>query len=220
MSRRAIEFPRVFPAEFRAMPATEGADTLRIEGMASVFGAVATIWPGFTEEFMPGAFTKTLAESDQVMLWNHEDGKVLGRRSAGTVQLEQTDRGLSAAADLSSEITVQRDAYLHIKRGDVKGMSISFQVIQDEIESGRDANGDRTEHRKVYEVRLVEASPVTFPAYEATEVEARSIFGRAGLPDATTAEPVQAGHSDAGARNALSRYWRMRGLVHQHRRAI
>ena len=40
---------------------------------------------GFVERVMPGAFTKTLLESDIRALFNHDPNFVLGRNKAGTL---------------------------------------------------------------------------------------------------------------------------------------
>lgn len=172
-----------------AEPAGDGK--LRWEGYAAVFDSEIDFGP-FREVIRKGAFRKTLRESDQVALWDHESRLVLGRRSENTLELTEDEHGLKASGVLDPEVGHQRDVYHMLRRGDIKGMSFGFNVTKEQW-STRD---DGTELREIKEVRLYEVSPVTFPAYEATEVEARAIYE---AHRATTEEPVQADHSAAGA---------------------
>src|SRR6267143_4729858 len=64
----------------------------KIEGYAATFGTVANIG-SFSERIQKGAFTRTLldARTDVVCLFNHRDDLLLGRKSAGTLSLEQDE---------------------------------------------------------------------------------------------------------------------------------
>ena len=57
-----------------------------------------------------------------------------------------------------------------IKRGDITGMSFGFATISDTWD---EVNG--VPIRTLTEVRLYDVSPVTFPAYQATDVAVRSL---------------------------------------------
>jgi phage head maturation protease len=64
-----------------------------------------------------------------------------------------------------------RSLYSAVKRGDITGMSFMFGVEREEWENLE------SEHplRRIKEISsVVEVSAVTFPAYEATEIQARS----------------------------------------------
>jgi hypothetical protein len=202
---------RAFPFDVRTT--TEEGDALTIEGYVMAFGEVADIGGYFDETFNRGSFAKTLRENDQLAVYNHDASETLARKSAGTLELREDEHGLFMRAVLDRNITSQRDTYLRIKRGDVKGMSVGFKAIKD-VWQKRDGKNDL---REVTEARLWEVSPTAFPAYDMTEVQARSLLAtahsatteRAGgeatptTPtagaeiDSTTDEPIT-NHSTAG----------------------
>ena len=161
-----------------------------VEGLAALFNTVADIGGQFYEQITPRAFRKTLKESDQVALWNHNSDLVLGRKSAGTLDLEEDERGLAFSLHMSPEITAQRDAWLHVQRGDVKGASFGFEVLEEDWDR-------KTKTRTIKQVRLHEISLTAFPAYAETEATARSIMEARGIdfesntesPDALDSAP-------------------------------
>lgn len=177
--RRRLELP----AELRA---SESDGSRRLEGYAAVFDSETVIAELFREIVRPGAFRKTLQESDQVALWNHDTNYPLGRRSTGTLELEEDHHGLRARITLP-ETDWGRNAWESVQRGDVQGMSFGFDVIQDRWTRDRES----LDLRELLEIRLWEVSPVTFPAYEATEVEARAILENCGVVTLVTTEPVE-----------------------------
>lgn len=156
-------------AEIRA-DAEEGQPR-RLSGYAALFNETADIYGLFQERIAPGAFRESLAKADQVALWNHDSSYPLGRRSAGTLQLAEDERGLRFAVDLP-ETQMGRDAHTLVTRGDVKGMSFGFTVAENGDEWAM-VGGKRT--RTLLKVDLEEVSPVTFPAFPQTSVEARSV---------------------------------------------
>lgn len=189
---------RVFPIEdIRTVERDGDEGGMRIEGYAAVFGTPTNIGGMFMETIKRGAFRKTIKEGDPVVLWNHDDSKPLGRLSAGTATFKEDEHGLRNTTDLPDN-SWGRDAHVSIDRGDVKGMSFGFSVVKDNWKYQDDES--KLTEREITEVRLFEVSPVTFPAYETTEVEARSILD--GAPkepnDDTTPKPGLAAHSEAG----------------------
>lgn len=154
--------------------------TVRVSGYASVFDKPSENLGGFVERIKPGAFTETLKEnrSDPRLLWDHNSQYVLGRRSAGTLVLEEDAKGLRFEATLP-DTTYARDLAVLMERGDVREMSFGFNVI-------RDAWFDVDKpimKRDVLEVRLIEISIVSFPAYPQTSVKLRDIAGAETLSD-------------------------------------
>ena len=140
-----------------------------LAGYASVFNSEAVIWGMFREVFAPGAYAKTIKEADIRALWNHNTDLVLGRNKAGTLKLVEDDHGLKTEIE-PPDTQAGRDAVTSVRRGDVTGMSIMFEVIKSEwVEPG-----DELPLRVVREAKLWEVSPVTFPAYEETSIGVRA----------------------------------------------
>jgi uncharacterized protein len=150
----------------------------QIVGHAAVFNTYAQL-KGFRERILPGAFTRAIEQKDDtVCLWNHDESKVLGRTTSGTLRLAQDSRGLQYVCDLPDTIEGQ-SFHEAIRRGDVTGSSFSF-TIAPEDESWDEAQDE--ESRSYYVRRsiksvthLYDCSPVLRPAYgDATDVIARS----------------------------------------------
>lgn len=119
----------------------------KFTGMASMYGEV-DLGGDVIER---GAFTKTIAENESVpVLWQHKSDEVIG---AG--KLRNTRDGLAIDAVLDMEDPTAIKAYRKLKLGLMKGLSIGFNSIQDEVKNGV---------RHLKEVKLWEVSVVTFPA--------------------------------------------------------
>ena len=71
----------------------EDSGELRIEGYFAVFNSNYEIWDGYTESIAPGAFAASLG-GDVRALVNHDTTLVLGRTTAGTLELREDDTGL------------------------------------------------------------------------------------------------------------------------------
>lgn len=165
-------------------------ETRKISGYASVFNSYSEPIGGmFREIVRPGAFRKTLSEGDQVLLWSHDTAKPLARKSAGTLDLSEDDRGLKFEARLNGTSWAQ-DALKAMESRDVTQMSFGFSVIKDRWTFDQ---ANELDQRELLEVALFEVSPVAFPAYPATDVQARSIYDAAKAHSATTPEATGAG---------------------------
>ena len=145
----------------------ESAGHERLVGYAVVWNSLSENLFGFRERVLRGAFTKTLERDDQVALWNHDAGQVLGRKSAGNLELVEDTKGLKIWIT-PPDTQTGRDAVETVRRGDVTQMSFGFKVVQDHFVS--DELGDI---RELLEVDLFEVSLVAFPAYTETEVGVR-----------------------------------------------
>lgn len=126
-------------------------------------------WRRFKEQFKRGAFTESLTNDDQLALWSHDTSKVLGRTKNGTLRLFEDEIGLRFELDLL-DTTLGEDAYKTIKRGDVDGVSFGFSMLKQEWD---EADPDNVV-RSIVTAKLVEISPVAFPAYPDSQVSARS----------------------------------------------
>ena len=147
---------------YRKAPMDAG-EAMELEGYAALFNSVTDLG-AFREMIAPGAFDEVL-DDDVRLLLNH-DGAPLARTKNGTLQLSVDERGLHYRAQLS-DTQAGRDLYTMVKRGDISQSSFGFTIKEQDIES----DGLRV-IRKIG--RLLDVSPVSYPAYEDTEVNARA----------------------------------------------
>ena len=140
-----------------------------ISGYFAVFGSDYEIGPGMSESIAAGAFSKTLG-GDVRALTNHDTTLVLGRNTAGTLELREDSHGLWGDIRINPNDSDAMNTYERVKRGDVDQCSFGFNIIDEETEF-RD---DGSVHWTIREVELFEVSVCTFPAYKETNVSARS----------------------------------------------
>lgn len=164
----------------------------RFAGHAAVFNVRTAIgnplkW-GFYEEIAPGTFSKTLQEGDARMLIDHDSFYVVSRVSAGSLNLSQDARGLAVDSSLDEELSYVKDLKVNLRNKNITGMSFGFYVVKDEWSTEKvetsDGNSAEVEIRVIQEVKLVEVSAVTFPAYEETDAGLRAALRRRGDVDA------------------------------------
>lgn len=141
----------------------------KLGGYASVFNQTADLGIFGQERMAPGAFDVALKESDVRALMNHDPNFVLGRQSSGTLRLSVDSEGLEYEVDLP-DTTYARDLRELVERGDIDGASFGFVPGEHTWDN---AHAVRT-HLSV--AKLVDVSPVTFPAYAGASTEARSIL--------------------------------------------
>ena len=143
-----------------------------LRGYAAVFNRWSDDLGGFIEKIEPRAFDATLASGRDVLaLWNHDSSAVLGRQSAGTLEVGTDAEGLWFEVRPPAT-QIGRDAVTLVRRGDVKGCSFAFRVGPDGDTWGQDARARVT--RVIRECTLVEISVCAFPSYPQTTVSARA----------------------------------------------
>lgn len=144
-----------------------------ILGHAAVFNQLSVNLGGFREKVRPGAFQRSLQQSDIRALLNHDPNYVFGRNRAGTLRLEEDEVGLAVEID-PPDTGWARDTQVTIKRGDITQMSFGFRTNQDAWYEDAETGGVV---RELIEVELFDVSPVTFPAYPQTDLGLRSLAG-------------------------------------------
>lgn len=148
----------------------EDTDGRHISGYFAVFGPTYDIAPGMTESIAKGAFTRTLIEHPDVRaLINHDTTLVVGRTKASTLTLSEDDHGLFGDILINPKDQDAMNAWERVNRGDVDQCSFGFDIVSEETEFREDGSI----HWTIKDVDLYEVSVCTFPAYEATSVQAR-----------------------------------------------
>lgn len=165
IERRAVGEVRADAAEFKLC------------GYAANFNVESKPMGGgdFVEVIQRGAFTRSLKKGDDVVcLFNHDANRVLGRRSAGTLDVKEDSKGLYFSCQLDENNSEHCDLYASVKRGDINQCSFAFSVAPNG-QNWQETNAtDGPLYRRVLtDVNLIDVSAVTYPAYPATQVDAR-----------------------------------------------
>lgn len=167
------------PLEERAVlcevRAEQGDGSSVITGRPIVYNSRTDLgW--FDEIIEAGALDRTDLR-DVRFLVNHDFSKLplaRSRRNNGnsTMLLSVDDEGMTIKAELDTENNPEaRALWSAVSRGDITGMSFCFSV------NGEDWDDLESDHptRRITDIgTVVEVSAVTFPAYEATSIQARS----------------------------------------------
>lgn len=140
-----------------------------IEGYFIRFNEETELWDGVFEEVAPEAVDDSLKNNDIRCLFNHDTNIVLGRTGNGTLELRKDEKGLFGRVKINPNDKQALDIYARIERGDINACSFGFNIISEEIQN-RD---DGTVKFILRKIDLHEVSPVTFPAYPTTSIEAR-----------------------------------------------
>ena len=173
---------RTYPTtiELREDLKDDGGESRGLKGRITPFNVLSRDLGGFREQIAPGAFEQALKRSDVRGLFNHNSDHILARQSAGTLALEESDKGLEFDMDLP-DTQIAHDVIENVRAKNITGNSFSFIVEKDEWNYSDKKMAIRT----VVEVREVfDVGPVTFPAYDrGTKVSARSIELAHAAPD-------------------------------------
>lgn len=166
MSKEIRSFSHNFDVEQRE----DG--TASLVGYAAVFNSSSVemgFFDTFTESIVPGAFSRTLRENQDVRaLLDHQTGMIVARTKNGTLSLEEDEVGLKVRM---TPVPTEdgKKAVEWVRSGLVDAMSFGFEVVNDKwgVRSGK-------QHRELLDVNLFEVSLVAFPAYPATSIGVRS----------------------------------------------
>lgn len=132
---------------------------------------------GWFDEIIEAGALDQADLTDVRFLVNHDTSKIplaRSRRNNGnsTMQLTVDNLGMAIRVQLDTENNNEaRALYSAVQRGDISGMSFMFAI---DTEEWTELESDHpTRHIKKIST-VVEVSAVTFPAYDATEIYARS----------------------------------------------
>ena len=173
MERKPIE-QRYYISEVRAENRDDGK--ARLSGTPIVYDSRTDIGGWFEEVIERGALDGADLK-DVPLLVNHDRGMIpvaRSRRNNGnsTMRLTPTDAGLNFEADIDTENNgTSRELYSAVSRGDISGMSFAFTVDDERWEN---LESDYPTRHILRFGKIAEISAVTFPAYEATSISARS----------------------------------------------
>ena len=133
---------------------------------------------GWYDEIIEKNALKDTDLRDVRFLINHNTDMIPLARSRNnnensTMQMSVGDTGMDIRVDLDTENNAEAKAlYSAVSRGDISGMSFMFTV------DGHKWEDEESEHptRRISKIgKVFEVSAVTFPAYEATSIQARGL---------------------------------------------
>lgn len=196
---------RAFTFEIRAGE-NEGKHTLT--GRPIVFGSKTDL--GWYDEVIKAGALDLTDLKDVRFLVNHNTDMIPLARSrnnneSSTMQMTVAPEGMDIRVDLDTENNAEaKSLYSAVSRGDISGMSFMFTVDADSWDDMESDHPTRTITKigKVFEV-----SAVTFPAYEATSIQAR------GLSDALESAKTSLESARAEAREIERRKQKIRILT-------
>lgn len=163
---------RSYTFEIRA---EENENNHTITGRPIVYNSRTDL--GFFDEIIEAGALNNTDLTDVRFLVNHDISKIplaRSRRNNGnsTMLLTVDAEGMGIRVDLDTENNSEaRALYSAVERGDISGMSFMFGVRGEQWENLE------SEHptRRITDIStVVEVSAVTFPAYNATTINARS----------------------------------------------
>lgn len=172
---------RMLHRQFRSVPVsfqTRSDETGPvIAGYFAVFNNPTELWPGCIEQIAPGAFASSL-NGDVRALIDHDTRLVIGRTVAGTLTLREDATGLYGEIKINERDSDAMNLYARVQRGDVSQCSFGFDITAEDYVVSPDG---QTCTWTIRDTVLYEVSVVTFPAYEATSVEARDADSASSL---------------------------------------
>lgn len=164
---------RMFNFEVRAMEDERGA---YLEGRPVVYDAPTDM--GWYEETIDAGALDGTDLRDVAFLVNHNTDMIPLARSRNntvnsTMQLLVDERGLLTKMYIDVENNSDaKNLYSAVQRGDIDGMSFMFIVSIDRWE---DVDTDYPKRHIEAISKIFEVSAVTFPAYDATSIQARGL---------------------------------------------
>jgi hypothetical protein len=187
------------------------AETFMDEGGSRHIRGYGALWYNGTPEteyeipgvlitrFMPGIFSgMDIFSADVRSYFNHDPNHILGRSTAGTLNLRTDEVGLYYDITLPDTQTA-RDLAVSIDRGDIRGASVTISVQSDgEI---RRKEG-KVFIREIKQADLYEVGPVTDPAftntsahiYSGLSIEVKEFIAAAQSEEAAAASAAQAAY--------------------------
>lgn len=172
---------RFINTKFEVRASAEGKESRAIGGLAAMVNTPAVLfedeWDGKREKYieviLPGAFDDVMSD-DVRALFNHNSEKVLGRTTAGTLEIR-----INAAGHLEYDVpevpdtSYGNDLIVSVKRNDINQSSFAF-VVKEQLRQREEDDNEVRFIRQIVKFRqLLDVSPVTYPAYEETVTEMR-----------------------------------------------
>lgn len=166
LERRCLTAEEAPECELVLETRSSGREAIR--GLAIPYNRLSLDLGGFRERILPGAFDKIInrqrGRGEILSYYNHNSDMLLGRESAGTLEIIADERGISYVVE-PPDTTAGRDVLALVRSRNLRGSSFAFTVSQKGGERfTNDENGKAI--REIVEASgLYELGPVNVPAY-------------------------------------------------------
>jgi hypothetical protein len=198
---------RSFKREVRSVP-----DSRKVIGYPILFNELSQDLGGFRERILPDAITFS---ADIRADFNHNPDYILGRCSAGTLQLTADATGVRMVAE-APETTWASDLLVSINRGDIDQGSFAFRVLPGGQQISVDDSGQQI--RTLSKILVRRVSVVSDPAYTGTSIEVRSVPEVEAPASVDPAAPVTETPAVVEAPVAAAAPVAIRSTIHLRRR--
>ncbi|MBT8460993.1 MAG: HK97 family phage prohead protease [Gemmatimonadetes bacterium] len=178
MKKTERRFYPIDTAPLRLERRGEGDEAMTIlRGMAPPYNAWSPIYGDWQERIAPGAFAES--DADALATWEHDNAKIIGRESAGTLSIEDREDGSYWTVEMGKR-SYELDLIESIERGEVKGASFEFLTVEDKWEKTED-DGREIWQRTVMWAERHQVGPVASPFYPDSTVALRSLERAEGV---------------------------------------
>lgn len=141
---------------------------LKMQGDLGTFEGYASKWDGidsYGDTVLRGAFSESLKSTTPKLFWNHDWSMPVGK----WVSVEEDSVGLYVKGELTPGLGLSSDVRAAMKHGTIDGLSIGGFLKKGDYE---EKDGGRVIHKWS---KLVEISPVAFPADNAARIDLQSV---------------------------------------------
>jgi len=148
----------------------------KIVGYAAVFNQPTHLWGDFYEQVAPGAFRDVIESGDDIYaLLNHDPSLAFASTRSQTLHLGEDEHGLKYEIYPIPEIDTAQRVKSLIRQGIIHKSSFGFNIEEERNEKRTEGKGTL---RTILKVKpLFDVSPVTYPAYQQTDVYVRMFAG-------------------------------------------
>lgn len=177
---RVCNIQRRDAGEDANLPGDAQANSRTVYGYAMLYDTPTVLfeWDDcqYIEVIERGAATEALKTSDIRALFNHNPNYILARTSSNTLVVSEDEKGLYFEFE-APETSMGNDLLVSIQRGDISQASFAFDISERTILREEKSDGKEVITITIKKMgQLYDVSPVTYPAYEDTEVSMRSMI--------------------------------------------
>lgn len=179
-AEKGVEVGRLHVVEGGCRAVSKGDKPSGIRGIAAPWKRWTVLYESpsirIREQYQRGCFDESLYSQDDIRcMYNHTPAMILGRRSAKTLRLADTDEGLEYEVEINSADPEAMAVLARVARGDVAGASTWFMPTEIVTEESRADDGKVLYDDTIVKAMLYEAGPVTDGQYEDATATARSL---------------------------------------------